>query len=145
MAQTSLLAKGVAIAAGLGLLIILVVAVIPESQRPIERTTDAARPPTTIDQKERKQHLDVERGSFQGDWPLLRDRASITCRPAPPAADLVTVIVHGQEYALTGFTSAQLRLAMLPDVEWLDNDSIPGAKTDISDLTTAAFALCKKI
>lgn len=85
----------------------------------------------------------VKRASFKGKWPLVPSEVELSCHPVTGNRNVqsLTFIYSGREYALNGI--AEGHGFADPDALWLDNESIPGSKVDISDLIEAARSRCE--
>lgn len=142
MSNTSALTKLVI----LSVIIILPIALVVGTRNSSSSTASATVPPSNHAKGGSKFESVIYRASFKGEWPLLRESATLKCWPAGGGdTPAVAVIVEGHDFALTGFSAAYLKQPFLPAAEWLDDDSNPGAKVSLSDLTEAAVALCKNI
>lgn len=87
----------------------------------------------------------VTRDTFQGDWPLVVDEATLQCAPVTVAsrdAEIATVVAGGKTYALNGTAHGE-GYADLGGM-WLDNEDAPGAKVSVSDFIDAARDLCAR-
>lgn len=86
----------------------------------------------------------IEKETFQGVWPFSFKEAQLQCLDG---AAYVMNFEDNKIYALTGLARVMGKkkgvLPLEPETEvWLDNPDMPGAKMSLSDVTSAALALC---
>lgn len=88
----------------------------------------------------------IEKDTFKGVWPFSFKEAQLQCLNG---ALYVMNPDDNKEYALNGLAWERGKdtgyFPLKPDSKvWLDNPKIPGTKMDLSDVTSAALALCGK-
>ena len=82
----------------------------------------------------------ITRDGYGSRWPFVRLTATMECL-STDAGNLPIVRLGEMRFALTGATSAKLKLPVVGDAEWLD--VAPGAgKVSLDAVRRDAFAFC---
>lgn len=88
----------------------------------------------------------IDKETFKGVWPFSSDEVQLQCLDGNP---YVMNFNDNEVYALTGAAQVQGRSWGARPLDnknkfWLDDEKAKGLKKSLSDVTSAALALCGK-